>query len=393
MIDQDSIDRAALELIAESGVDGLSIPRLASALRSTTGPLYRRYDTASDVVFDLWERRLRPYLERIDSAALRGGTEPPHDEFQWLRTELRRPSHETSALVHVVACARRLGPAGEEVRRQIESDIHSLVAKHAVLPPVMVVAHLAPVFGALLTRAVWPTMATSVAQELPVFAREYCDRRHWGTTSAHLPYQPPAAPSIASDDATLDDLRRAVVHVVAIYGCADATTSRISRHAGRSVTSAYRRLGNKHHLISDAIDHALRADFGFTGTESSAAVSFALPDRLDRSMQIVRNHIDERNHDNRMFLLEVLLASLGDPILREPVARWATSVEEKFHAAVSAMPPSIDRDVLVARWEVRIASGLGALVLSTVIQQWLANHDPMPAIAANDAITSALSSP
>lgn len=393
MIDQDSIDRAALSLIAESGVDGLSIPRLASALGSTTGPLYRRYDTATDVAHDLWERVLRAHLRRVASAALVSATEPPPVELEWLRDELRRPSRETSALLHVIAGARRLGPAGEEIRRQIESDVEGLVARQSVLPPVMVVAHVAPVLGALLVRAVWPSMPIHVADELPTFARAYHDRRHWSMSSAHLPYQPPAAPTIESDDVTLDDLRRAVVHVVAVYGCADATTSRISRHAGRSVTSAYRRLGNKHQLISDAIDHALRTDFGFTGTESAAAVSFATADRHARSVQTLRNQIDERNHDNRMFFLEVLVASLGDPILREPVARWAATTQGKFLAALSEIPSSGERDTLVARWEVRIAAGLGALVLSTVIPRWLAQNDPMPAIAANDAITSALSSP
>jgi AcrR family transcriptional regulator len=386
LLELSEIDAVALGILATSGPDGLSIPRLARQAKVTTGPLYRRFDTGEDVTYDIWSRELRPHLQRALCALLATRHHAPTADAQWIRDELASPSVESLATLHVIATAHRLGPAGEQIRRELDDDLGALVARESALPGVMVLAHVTLALGAWLMATSWPTIGQSTASELSRFSEAYANPAHWSATGQHLPYHAPEPLVALSGDRAIDDLRLATMKVVSMYGCASATANRISRVAGRSVTSAYRQLGGKNELLADAVTHALHADLGFSGRESTTAVVFGREERLARAFQVLRNQTSDANRENRLFILEVFLAAHDDPMIAGRVGTWLADVRERFMSAASRLGETSETGPIVRRLETRIGGGLGSLVLSVAAPRWIALYDPMPAVVAHDTV-------
>ena len=64
---------AALELLASSGYDRLTMDAVASAAKASKATLYRRWDTKAELVVDALSRaKGAPQLEPIDTGSLRG---------------------------------------------------------------------------------------------------------------------------------------------------------------------------------------------------------------------------------------------------------------------------------------------------------------------------------
>jgi len=376
-----------MRLLAEEGPDAVTLPRIASAGHFTSGPLYRRYDTGPDVVLDLWNTELRGFFSRVVEASVRWMSEPDTTDTAWLTESLHTPSTETKALIGVFAVARRLGAQGEEVRSETTSILDAFVNSETSLPPAIAIAHVVPLIGAWLMQPISGSMSSSVAAQRFAFATEYRNPEHWTATASGIPYTPPSLPSLSTGDATLDDLRAATLRVVSRHGCAGATSNRITREAGRSITSAYRRLGNKEQLVADAIGNALSVDFGFSGQVGAASMPFARADRLPRMVNVLRNQLHPANYVNRAFLLESLLGARHDHTIKENVRRWVDTASGHFRSSTSQL--GVDHETtetILSRWSFRIASGLGALVLSMVAPTLFERIDPMPVTSATDAV-------
>ena len=310
-------------------------------------------------------------------------------ETEWLRNEILRPSLESRALVETLCASRRLGPAGATIRSEFEHDLHDLVVSSPRLPPVLVLATITPVLGAWLLHPFAPAMPPAVVNTYEVFVDEYMRPEHWALDSLDIPYVPPPPLHWSSGESALDDLRLAAVHVVGQYGVANATVNRITRRAGRSVNTAYRRLGSKNELVAEAVGIALNSEFGFTGNENATAMPFARADRIARSLQVLRNHIDDRNLAHRSFLLEALLAARHNRDVEREVTAWFTRVSDRFERSATELSAS-DAPRLTDLWRFRIVAGIGSLVLSLASSQFANRYDPMPAISANDAVVAAL---
>lgn len=381
----DTIRSLARRLVANEGIDSLSLPRLAAVGGFTSAPLYRRFDTGADVASDLWDSELRDHFQRALRAALPWARDPDDAEAIWLSAEIVEPSEATRALVPLLIAARRLGPQGEEIRREVEAMVESFLAEVSTMPPSMVLAHIIPVLGAWFVEPVAAFTLPAVLETRTIFAAEYADVQYWKATSDDVPYTPPLPPRLETGDETLDDLRAAVFRVMGRYGVAGATSNRITREAGRSITSAYRRLGTKEDLVADAIGLALSTEFGFSGSDAANSMPFSRADRLLRTLHVTRNQIDERNRANRTFLLESMLAARYDPAISTPVVKWFTEAHQRFRTAAETLQPGASYD-LVARWEFRIVSGFGAMLLSVVSPRLFDRNDPMPVLQANDTV-------
>ncbi len=388
MTDAD-LRRATLEVLAREGVDAATIPRIAVVAGVAPASVYRRYDSGLDAVFDVWQHDLRPCAQQAMRAALALGQQPSSPDAAWLTAELEAPGVLTRALVSVLAVARRLGPVGTDVIADVEADLDSLVLKHTELPGVMVVAHVLPPFGAWLLDPVSHGVASAVAALLNRFSTEYSDPQHWQESSTGNRFVAPAPFSTTTDDAALDDLRNATFRVVARYGFDGATATRIAREAGRSLTSAYRRVGSKDELVADAIGAALSADLGFSGAENASSLSFARPDRLRRAWQASMNQIDDRNRTNRAFVLELLGAAGTSPLVETAAKQWGNAVQQRFRLAGQTL--TADRaDTLSKFWAYRMATGIGGLLFSFAAPRVIQRYDPAPVICANDAVTASL---
>lgn len=383
-ISDEDIHTTALRVITERGVDQLSIPRIAAAGGFTTAPVYRRFDTADDVLFDLWNTNLLDHFDRLARAST--GLARDNADAAWLVDQIMHPSPYSQATIDVMIASRRLGIIGSEIRLQVESVIANVIDLDAESPAVMTIARLTPIIGILLVGPFAPELIVPVLESFQRFADEYQNRAHWNRTSRDIPYSPPGAPTWSTGDGSLDDLRSAVVTVVARHGADGATATRIAREAGRSINSAYRRLGNKEELIADTVRLALRSDFGFSGAENAAAMAFPREERLNRSLRVLRNHIDDRNRTNRTFILEALLAARWEPTLQQAVRSWITGARERFANGIRELDIP-DPDSILTNWEFRIVSGFGALALTSVAPTTIGRLDPMPALSANDAAT------
>ena len=375
----------ARRIVADEGIDSLSLPRLALLGGFTSAPLYRRYDTGADVAADLWDAEVREHFTRILDAAVGWVLHPHAPESVWLTNELTSPSESSRALVALLATARRLGAQGDEIRQDIGTAIDAFLAAQSDLPPAITIASVTPILGALLLEPVAPFVLPAVTDRRAEFGVAYRDPLHWRHTSIDIPYLRPGGPHWESGDAVLDELRNAAVRVVSRYGVAGATSNRITREAGRSITSAYRRLGSKEELISNSIGLALSSEFGFSGRDNASSMPFSQADRVLRALHVLRNQVDHSNRTSRLFVLESLIAARYDPLIHREVTQWFTMGHGRFRAAALALEVS-DSQALIERWEFRIVTGIGALLLSVAAQRFFDRIDPMPVVYANDVV-------
>lgn len=375
----------ALRIVADEGIDSLSLPRLALLGGFSSAPLYRRYDTGADVATDLWNTEVAEHFGRLLDTSIEWAQDPASPAATWLSSELMAPSECTRAVVVLLATARRLGAQGDEIRHGVETAIEQFLTRESSLPPALALAHITPILGALLLEPVAPFVLPAVLETRAEFSEAYRDSQYWQHTSTSIPYTPPAGPSWPAGDAVLDELRNAAVRVVGRYGVAGATSNRITREAGRSITSAYRRLGNKEELIANSIGLALSSEFGFSGRDNASSMPLSQADRALRALHVLRNQVDPSNRTSRLFVLESLIAARYDEPIRREVTQWFAAGHERFRSAATALGVS-DPRTLVARWEFRIVTGIGALLLSVVAQRLFDRFDPMPVIYANDSV-------
>lgn len=380
---------ACLRVASRSGIDAIGIPQIAVEAGVTSAPVYRRFDSADDLIADLWASTLRDRWRRAARTAISSSADHADAaDTAWLHGEILTPSAESTMALEALCIARRLGPAGSSIRTDVEFDLGTMLADAAHVPPVLALASITPLLGAWLIGPLAPHYATSVVATYGRFGEEYRRTEHWALESADIPYVPPPQLRAGTGEAALDDLRWAVILSVSQFGVANTTTNRVARRAGRSLNTAYRRLGSKDELIAEAIDMALSGDFGFTGSENAASMPFSRQDRLERALHVLRNHIDDRNHLHRSFLLEALLAARHHDTVRRSVVEWIGRVDERF-ASELAGRPAADLVRITDQWRYRIASGLGSLVLSLLSSLYAHRYDPMPAISAHDAVVTA----
>lgn len=379
---------ACLRLAARAGIDAIGIPQIAAEAGVTSAPVYRRFDSADDLIADLWTSTLRDQWRRAARASISWSASAA--DTSWLQGEILSPSDVSTMTFEALCVARRLGPAGASVRTDVEFDLGTLIADAQHLPPVLVLASITPLLGAWLLGPIAPHYLPSIVASYERFADEYQRTEHWPLESAAIPYVPPPQLHAGSGEAALDDLRWAVILSVSQFGVANTTTNRVARRAGRSLNTAYRRLGSKDELIADAIDMALSGDFGFTGSENASSMPFSRQDRLERALHTLRNHIDDRNHLHRSFMLESLLAARHHDAVRRSVLDWINRIDERFAAGIADRRGS-GAARLTDQWRYRIASGLGSLVLSLISSQYAHRYDPMPAISAHDAVVASSS--
>ncbi|MFM2184133.1 MAG: hypothetical protein RJB61_2427 [Actinomycetota bacterium] len=375
---------ACLRLTARAGIDAIGIPQIAAEASVTSAPVYRRFDSADDLIADLWTSTLRDQWRRAARASI---TWSSTADTAWLQGEILAPSDVSTMTVEALCVARRLGPAGGSVRTDVEFDLGALIADSQHLPPVLVLASITPLLGAWLLGPIAPHYLPSIVTSYGRFADEYRRTEHWNLESDEITYVPPQQLNASSGEAALDDLRWAVILSVSQFGVANTTTNRVARRAGRSLNTAYRRLGSKDELIADSIQMALSSDFGFSGSENASSMPFSRQDRLERALHTLRNHIDDRNHLNRSFMLESLLAARHNDMVRRSVLDWITRIDERFATGIADQRGS-GAAQLTDLWRYRIASGLGSLVLSLISSQYANRYDPMPAISAHDAVVA-----
>src|SRR5262245_48997967 len=66
---RDRIERAAIQLFVEKGVDATSVRDVARAVDMSEGALYRHFDGKDELVWELFERHYVQFAVRLESLA------------------------------------------------------------------------------------------------------------------------------------------------------------------------------------------------------------------------------------------------------------------------------------------------------------------------------------
>ena len=231
----------SLQLLAESGLDGLSFSDLAQRSGLTRTPIYARYDSPEDVAVELWSDLLVDHLDHLmelNAEWYAGSGDRPSDE---LLAEFSAPSRQSAALIEVLAVARRFPYLQDVVAESLGRRVEAYVAASGA-PRAVAVTQLSILLGTLfLAPVVGPTVGNGWALALPVAKELLTDTEAWGApTRAVEPVEIPL-PSPTFDDEILDVFVPAIMRVISRSGYEHASANRIARETDRAFNAVYER--------------------------------------------------------------------------------------------------------------------------------------------------------
>ena len=236
---QEAITTSALDLLATTGVDGLALTKIAAHAGMSNGPLYGRYDSAEDVALELWESTLGAQFERLVTEFHEFSSIVGAEPTPWLLEELTTPSPHTTAVIEVVAVARRFPLLVDTVRADVENVFDKLSSSTPELPRALLATHLTIPFGYVLTAPMLPTRRPNWREVLMLIRDASLDERNWIAGGAAPEPTPLDIPKPDTGDAGFDVFVTAVMNVVAKVVFERTTAHRVSRAAGHSFSSAY----------------------------------------------------------------------------------------------------------------------------------------------------------
>lgn len=240
----------ALRLLAERGLDRCSFSDLAREAGVSRAPLYARYDSMEDLAVDLWQRRLTAELDHIIMLArdwFTSENEQPSVELLSLCVE---PGVEASALVELMAVARRFPYVHDIVQNTVDERFATRWS-NSDEPAAVAAVELSVIFGAILLAPIFGAQSQERWAEVLRIARSVvCTRDTWGLPS--IPGDPVELPivGVVTGDELLDTFVPAVMRVVARTGYEHASANRIGREAGRDFNATYGRFSSKDELMT-----------------------------------------------------------------------------------------------------------------------------------------------
>lgn len=297
---------ASLRLLAEHGVDGVSFSELAQAAGLTRAPIYARYDSPEDVAAELWTSTLAPQFDRLLEMTAEwysGSDDTPSKKYL---AELNAPSRETTAMIEVLAVARRFPYLDDLVGRFVADRIASYTASFDV-PRAVAVSHLSVLLGTLmLAPVVGPTMKDGWKLSMPVARELFSDEEAWAVPPRVVkPVELPIAAPQFGDD-ILDSFVPAIIRVISRSGYEHASANRISRETGRAFNAVYERFSNKDALMEVAVSAWVQDGVNLAFTPF---VGITADEYIDRSVTQGRSLVADMNRPFRNLRNEMTLAA------------------------------------------------------------------------------------
>jgi AcrR family transcriptional regulator len=375
---QEAITASALELLAENGVDGLALTKIAAHAGMSNGPLYGRYDSAEDVALELWEEKLRDHYKQLilefDSFASSRDLEPS----QWLLEELEAPSALTAAAVEIVAVARRFPLLVDSVRDEVDSLFQHICAAHPDIPPAVCSLRLTVPTGCVLTSRSVPKTRPPWKEILLRFRASALDPANLNQKGLTADPVSLSIPAPDTGDVGLDEFVYAVMEVVARVGFEKTTAHRVARAAGHSFSSAYTHVGTKDELMHMAIGQMM-TQIWRTGTASFLELS---PEGYKNAVVALQcGLVAESNRPIRQLRTETTVAMRHHTDLASAGRkRTAASLAIVLDAVEKADPAATEG--AAAFWYLTAASGIGTVSLSLLTDSFR-NFDwtPLAAVA------------
>lgn len=250
---------AAVTLIADRGVDGVSVVELARAAGLTTGAVYARYTDLPELLADLWVRRCADLIDGLISEAAAFTAAWPVLDPGRLAAFLRC-TPERYVAFELIAVAHRVEELGDVVPSRLATRLQAagmLDTVAEVGDPIAV-----GLLGLALGSIAHGRYERSLEADAPAIAGWL---RAGGARTWPAPPPPPIprteirfVPTSPDAVMTERELRRlrlldAAVAVVARSGVARATFRRISRASGYAHTAVYQEYGGLHELLVDLV--------------------------------------------------------------------------------------------------------------------------------------------
>jgi AcrR family transcriptional regulator len=356
------IHRAAVLTIAELGVDGAALPRVAERAGLSIGPLYSRFDNTDDLLSAVWSTELRDHFSTLTDAVSRWINGAPTDPNGLLITEMSEPSATTAATLEALAAARRYPYAGDQIRSDAAAAYASFLGSVAPVPPVLAGYSLASILGSMLLHPVLaPTARTRTADLLDII-RSLTEPRPVEDVQTDLTFPMPM-PVISSGATIPDTFLNATLDVIARGGFEHASTSRIARAAGLPASRVYAHFESKHQLAAQALGSIIDRIVG------AAALAFVGADRGTYQQMVIasgRGLCDPGSLAVRRLRLECLLAARHHHDIEETARDGFDRAEHAVVDLVHRFAPTGGHEMVHSAqtmWHLVRNFGFGVIVL------------------------------
>lgn len=340
------LSEVSLRLLGTAGLDRFTFSDVAKETGLSRAPIYARYDSPEDVAVELWQSTLRGELVRLFELSAewhRGDAPEPSTE---LVEEFTTPSLAMSAVVEVMAVARRFPTLQDIVETSLDELIDKYLAGHEG-PPSIAISQLSVALGSVfLAPVLGPTSPEGWWSALPMLRDFSRDTTAWDVPAVILdPFEIPTTFAPTGDE-IFDEFQPAINRVIARVGYEHATANRISREAGRTFNLLYAGFDSKEALMERVVQ--LWVDAGV----DLALVPFigVSPEKyVERSVASARSLVADVNRQFRNHRNEMVLAARHHPRIGADMARRyleaASAGLRLFDAHYSGMDEEIGRDI------------------------------------------------
>jgi AcrR family transcriptional regulator len=378
----------ALAMVARHGLDETSAASLAKAVGTSIGPIYARYDTMEDLAVDLWQHRVRAHLRSL-LELVRASSAGELDARAELAAELATPSVTSSALVELLAVARRHTYLRELIVDDTTSDLEEHVAAQRGVPQSLAVTQADVLLGGLFVAPVGAALPSEDHAGVLTLLGEACDDPI-ARAATPVPAEPATLPlpALATGDELVDDFTKAVMEVIAQVGYAKASANRIARRAGHGFSAVYSHYDSKDEFMEAAvnllIDQLLTTSVEpFIGVERQAFI--------EASVANAKGLVSEANRLNRHLRIEITLAARHHPVLAEHMNAGYEAVLAVGRSRYEEHYPDFDDEtaaVLRRIWLLIRSNGFGLSLLRSCAPE-LAQIEWTPASTALRDLTEA----
>lgn len=322
----------ALKSIAVRGVDQTTLQVLASDAKTSIGPIYSRYESADDLVSDVFEKILEAHFHALLDDLHAWCVDGDRNARDRLAKELAKPSTESKALVEVLAVARRYPLTGDVVRTSVSSAVRRLVTQAGTTRAPLTISRVTIFLGAIFIFPVLPEHEQATTDALLELLKEASDN---DAATRERPRSPEPItlplPTVQTDNELYTDFANALFHVIARTGYEKASANRISRASQRSFASIYRDFESKdvfmESVVTSFVDQMVLLNltpfFGISREEY-----------LERSVTMARTLVSDENRAYRQLRLETVVAARHHSKIARSLKRQFTESAKVLHQLV-----------------------------------------------------------
>jgi AcrR family transcriptional regulator len=332
--DERLLDAATAELV-KVGVDHLAMSAVARRAGLTTGALYGRYESVTELSAAVWTSRVRERHHELLDIAVRSLVDRDRSaDIDRLHAELLQPSDETLLALELIATARRVDDLEEVVFRDVAEWMRGWRAGPRATNRQRR-AQVAYTLG-----AVWGIVLHEIPSEV---------RREWSFTTRTVrwsfkrpyaevtdPFVPDTTHAIAADtgNASHDALIDSVATSVARVGFERASATRIARRAGMTPGSIYSRYRTKDDLLRHAVETLLERRF--QDDLAANRHTFIGSDVGTATAKVVGGYLSAERREWRLLRLEAQIAAIHRPDLSTALHRIQQAAIREYFDVLGA---------------------------------------------------------